>query len=148
MLPLCVKVNLGAMAFKENSAFPKAPAWLDSHHHIVLWYIKDNRCWWWWGVLSFCRDPVGVFYSWLGSSWIDVYCFQNHHYHHLVVTSSYHSLLSAGPQGYVPYPHRAAVCRFELVALLLLGHVKGSIGVHHLWARPYFFSSVLHVWFV
>ena len=34
-------------------------------------------------------------------------------------------------QGYIPYPHRAAVCRFELVALLLLGHVKGSIGVHH-----------------
>ena len=31
-----------------------------------------------------------------------------------------------------PYPHRAAVCRFELAALLLHGHVKGSIGVHHL----------------
>ena len=34
------------------------------------------------------------------------------------------SLLSiAGPQGYTPYPHRAAVWRVKLVALLLLGHV-------------------------
>ena len=52
----------------------------------------------------------------------------------------------AGPQDYTPYLHRAAVCRFDLVTLLLLGHVKGSIGVHHLWAHPYFSSSVLHVW--
>ena len=51
-------------------------------------------------------------------------------------------------QGYIPYPHRAALCRFELVVLLLLGHFMGSIGVHHLWARPCFSSSVLHVWFV
>ena len=36
----------------------------------------------------------------------------------------------------------AAVCRFEQAALLLHGHVKGSI------ARPYFSSSFLHVWFV
>ena len=42
----------------------------------------------------------------------------------------------AGLQGYIPYPHRAAVCRFELVALLLLGYIRGSIVVHHLCARP------------
>ena len=79
--------------------------------------------------------------------------------HHLVVPSAqisltvsghlpYRSLLPAGPQGYTHYPHWAALCKFELVALFLLGHVKGSMGVHHLWARLYFFSSVLHVWFV
>ena len=28
--------------------------------------------------------------------------------------------------------HIAAVCKFELVVLLLLGHMWGSIGVHHL----------------
>ena len=39
----------------------------------------------------------------------------------------YRSSLLAGPQGYIPYPHRAAVCRFELVALLLLGHVRGPL---------------------
>ena len=58
------------------------------------------------------------------------------------------SLPLAGLQGYIPCPHTAAVCMFELVVLLLLGHMWGSIGVHHLWARPCFSSSVLHVWFV
>ena len=49
-----------------------------------------------------------------------------------LATSPYYSSLLAGLQGYIPYPHRAAVCMFELVALLLLGHMWGSIGVHHL----------------
>ena len=40
------------------------------------------------------------------------------------------------------------VCMFELIVLLLLGHMRGSIEVHHLWARPCFSCSVLHVWFV
>ena len=34
------------------------------------------------------------------------------------------------------------------VSLLLLGHVRGSIGEHQLWARPRFSRSVLHDWFV
>ena len=50
--------------------------------------------------------------------------------HHLVVpsvwisltlslpTPPYYSSLPAGPQGYTLYPHRAAVCRFDLFALL------------------------------
>ena len=42
------------------------------------------------------------------------------------------------------YPHITA----EYMFLLLPGHMWGSIGVHHLWARPCFSSSVLHVWFV
>ena len=65
-----------------------------------------------------------------------------------LATSPYRSSLLVGPQGYIPYPHRAAVCRFELVVLLLLGHIRGSIGVHHLWAHPCFSSNVLHVWFI
>ena len=60
-------------------------------------------------------------------------------------TPPYGSSLPAGPQGYTPYHHRAAECRFELVVLPILGHVKGYIGVHHLWVRPYFSSSVLLV---
>ena len=60
-----------------------------------------------------------------------------------LATSPYRSSVPAGPQGYTPYPHRATVCRFKLVALLLFGHVKGSIVVHHLWARSYFSNSVL-----
>ena len=65
-----------------------------------------------------------------------------------LTTPPYRSSLLVGPQGYIPYPQRAAVCRFELVALLLLGHVRGPIEEHHIWARPYFSSSVLHVWFI
>ena len=42
----------------------------------------------------------------------------------------YRPSLSAGPQGYIWYLHRAAVCMFELVALPLLGYVKGSKRVH------------------
>ena len=60
--------------------------------------------------------------------------------------SPYRSSPLAGLQGCVPYPHIAAVCMFELVVLLLPGHMWGSIGVHHLWFRPCFSSSVLHVW--
>ena len=47
-----------------------------------------------------------------------------------LATSPYHSSLLAGLPGYIPYPHIAVVCMFELVVLLLLGHMRGSIGVH------------------
>ena len=50
-----------------------------------------------------------------------------------LATSPYHSSLLAGLQGYIPYPHIAAVCMFKLVVLLWLGHMRGSIGVHHWW---------------
>ena len=49
-----------------------------------------------------------------------------------LATPTYRSSLLAGPRGYIPYPHRAAICRFELAALLLFGHVSGSIGEHRL----------------
>ena len=39
-------------------------------------------------------------------------------------------------QGYIPYPHITAECMFELVVLLLPGHMWGSIRVHPSWARP------------
>ena len=42
-----------------------------------------------------------------------------------LATSPYRSSLLAGL-------HRAAVCMFELAVLLLLGHMWGSIGVHHM----------------
>ena len=63
-------------------------------------------------------------------------------------TSPYHSSPLAGLQGYISYHHIAAVCMFELVVLLLIGHMRGSTGVHHLRVRPCFSSSVRHVWFV
>ena len=61
-------------------------------------------------------------------------------------TPPYRSLLLAGFQGYILYPHRAAICMFELAVLLLFGHMRGFIGVHHLWTCPCSSSSVPHVW--
>ena len=49
-----------------------------------------------------------------------------------LATSPYRSSALAGLQGYIPYPHIAAVCIFELIVMLLLGHMWWSIGVHHL----------------
>ena len=77
----------------------------------------------------------------------------HHHHHHVVpwpslATSPNQSSPLASLQVYIPCPHIAAVCMFELVVLLLLGHMRGSIGIHHLWDRPCFSSSFLHVWFV
>ena len=73
------------------------------------------------------------------------------YYHHVaqserisLTLSPYRPLL----QDYIPYRYRAAVCRFESIVQPLLVHVKGSTGVHYLWVRPYFSSSVPHVWFV
>ena len=44
-----------------------------------------------------------------------------------LATSPNHSSLLAGLQGYIPYSHIAAECMIELVILLLLGHMWGSI---------------------
>ena len=60
--------------------------------------------------------------------------------------SPYHSSPPAGLQGYILCPHIVAVCKFVLVVLLLHIHMWGSIGVHHLWARPCFSSSVPRVY--
>ena len=62
--------------------------------------------------------------------------------------SPYHSSPPAGLQDYNPCPHIAAVCKFVLVVPHLHIHEWGSTGVHRLWARPCFSSSVLRVWFV
>ena len=75
-------------------------------------------------------------------------CYQHGYPWSSLATPLYRLSLLAGRQGFILYHHRAAVCRFELVALLLLGHVRGSMGEHRLWAHPCFSSSVLHVWFV
>ena len=68
-------------------------------------------------------------------------CYQHGYPWPSLDTPSYFPLLPVGLLGYIPYRHRAAVCRFELVVLPLLGHVRGSTGVLHLWVCPYFSSS-------
>ena len=109
--------------------------------------------------LSAMNAPaIGVGYSFLHlPSWSqpminNIIIIMSCHYHGYpwpsLAISPYRSSPPAGLQGYIPYPYIAAVCMFELVVLLLLGHMWRSIGVHHLWARPCFSSMVLHVWFV
>ena len=60
MLPLQVSVDLGVVAIKEYSAFPKAHALLKPHHQIALCHITRTLVG---GVLHLGRDPVGVFCS-------------------------------------------------------------------------------------
>ena len=48
-----------------------------------------------------------------------------------LATFPYRSSPLAGLLGYILCPHIAAVCKFGLVVLLLLGHMWGSIGVRH-----------------
>ena len=65
-----------------------------------------------------------------------------HHHHHAVLVARisltlsrhfpYRSSPLASLLDYIPYPHIVAECMFVLVVLLLLGHVWGSIRLHHL----------------
>ena len=59
-----------------------------------------------------------------------------------LATFPYRSSPPAGLLSYILCPHIAAVCKFGLVVLLLLGHMWGSIVVRHLRARLCFSSSI------
>ena len=48
MLPLRARVDLGVMAIKSYSAFPKTPALLESHHQIVWCHLQHTL----WGSLT------------------------------------------------------------------------------------------------
>ena len=51
-------------------------------------------------------------------------------------TPPFRSSLQAGPQGYIPYPHGAALCRFELVALAMSGGPLENIAYELVTASP------------
>ena len=67
--------------------------------------------------------------------YIYIYIFTSRHQHVYpwlsLAIPPYRTLLPVGLQGYIPYQHRATVCRSKLVVLPLLVHVKKSTGVHH-----------------
>ena len=77
-----------------------------------------------------------------------------HAYHWtFLATTPYHPLLPVGLQGYIPYRHIAAVCRFELVVLPLLVHVKGSTEyityeLVHLCVRTFIIGKTGHFWHI
>ena len=56
MLPLWARVDQGAMAMKGSSAFPKAPALLETHHQIVKFHIRTLVGGGGGGVLPLCRE--------------------------------------------------------------------------------------------
>ena len=112
----------------------------------VLWHINHCRLfnakssfyiyikYMWFGLVDFygIRTIVGYlmpnpFYTYIII--IIMSCRQHGYPWPSLATSSYYSSPLAGPQGYILCPHIAAVCMFELVVLLLLGHMWGSIGV-------------------
>ena len=103
-------------------------------------------------ILSICYFIIMLYNRYTNTSGNIIVILMSCRYHGYpwpsLATSPYRSSPLAGLQDHIPYPHRAAVCMFELVVLLLPGHMWGSIGVHHLWLRPCFFSSELRVWFV
>ena len=98
-------------------------------------------------VASFLYNIMDQLILWFWNIIIIMSCRQHGYPWPSLATSPYYSSPLAGLQGYILCPHIAAECMFELVVLLLLGHMWGSIGVHHLWAHPCFSTSVLHVWF-
>ena len=65
------KMDQGAMAMKEYSAFPKAPALMEPHHQILS-FISSTVIR---GVLPLCRNAVSVSYSpnRLGNIYIYIY---------------------------------------------------------------------------
>ena len=89
----------------------------------------------WWYIYIYIYIILYIYIYILYYIYIYIYIILSCHRHGyswpFLATYPYRSSLPVGPQGYTPHPHRAAVYRFELVALLLLGHVKGSRGVDH-----------------
>ena len=62
MLPLRGRVDLGAIAMKEYSAFLKAPHYLSLTIRLfntISWTLVE----WVGGVLPSCRDAFGIFYK-------------------------------------------------------------------------------------
>ena len=60
VLPLRVRVDIGTMAIKEYSTFPKPPALQEPHHQIVKRHQQDTHRG---EVLPTDQDAVCVFYS-------------------------------------------------------------------------------------
>ena len=97
---------------------------------------------------KYCPQPIYIYWLWTKTALFQTIQFSISTQLHIIIiiimschkhgylwpslaTSPNHSSLLAGLLGYIPHPHVAAVCMFELVVLLLLGHMWGSIGVHH-----------------
>ena len=104
---------------------------------MILFYISSDSQSLYYMFITFYRPIIFSFQSRIVSSSSNVVYrvlqfYKTHHHHHVtpsapsLTTPPYRPSLPAGSQNYIQYLHRAAVCMFKLVALPLLGHVKGS----------------------
>ena len=58
VVPLRARVDMGAMAIKGYSAFPKAPVLLETHHQKCdIQYTRLGKSY------PLCRGDISVFYS-------------------------------------------------------------------------------------
>ena len=147
LLP-CLKVSLH-LSHLTNPLF--ALLHISCHHIFIVIILVININFILITFINFILISFFSLKSWTCSSlfsFIIMSCRQHGYPWPSLATSPYHSSPLAGLQGYILCPHIVAVCKLELVVLLLHGHMWGSIGVHHLWARPCFSSSVQRVWFV
>ena len=119
---------------------------IDPNETLIMTLKKEQRP----GAINFYQLKYLLFPLWCWLKKLDGIMSRHQHGYPWpsLATLPYRSFLPSGLQGHIPYLHRAVVCRFELVVLTLLVHVKRSTGAHHLRARPYFSSSVQNVWFV
>ena len=69
MLRLEARVDLGALAMKEYSAFLKAPALLEPHQRIALCHKQDTRS----GEGSYSSTEKQSVYSTVPADWVNVY---------------------------------------------------------------------------
>ena len=165
---LYIYIYIYIVQLEGNTNLVKLSLWIyfaKKHYytlHLVRWLytldlkLQNNKC----GSLSKCvwknkktkGRPLWILNSQARAKRITTIIIKLCHQHGYpwpsLTTPPYHSSPPAGLQSYILCLHIAAVCSFELIVLLLLGHMWGSIGVHHLRARPCFSSSVLRVWFV
>ena len=113
---------------------------------FVGWWLT---CW----TSEWVRTPVALLHS-LSDTW------ERHHHHHHYLTSSvrifltlsHHPFLSSIASGRSSGIHLVSTqscCMYVRAGRPTFARpCKGSTRVHHLWARPYFSSSVPHTWFV
>ena len=69
--PFRARVDLGAMTMKGCSAFPKAPASLESHHQIIWCHIQDTH-----SGESYSSTGGQSVYSTYPTDWVNHFMFQ------------------------------------------------------------------------
>ena len=110
---------------------------------------------------TICRVAYLIWNDFISNSSSSKFCYDlNHHHHHdhvvllarISLTLSRHFFLSfiASGRSSGLHPVSSHSCWMYVRAgrLAFARPFMGSIRVHHLWARPCFSSSVLHVWFL